>query len=163
MIFFFSPTLQDLCFLLDLKFKILWTIWISQKRKFKNNSHSWATKTYRNTGCMNLNEVRILNIRPLISAFFFCSLFGTLNVCVVHWCVLTRDKQWWFPCFNSSWRIKATLCVLSDLDELIRHGDWKRFASPTQINSTKPPTATSQPSPPAYTKEKGRGTYLTVG
>lgn len=41
-----------------------------------------------------------------------------------------------------------------DLDELIRHGDWKSFASPTQINSTKSPTATSQPSPPAYTKEK---------
>ncbi|XP_070712703.1 centriolar and ciliogenesis-associated protein HYLS1 [Pempheris klunzingeri] len=41
-----------------------------------------------------------------------------------------------------------------DLDELIRHGDWKSLASPTQINSTKSQAAKSQPSPPAYTKEK---------
>ncbi|KAM9362941.1 centriolar and ciliogenesis-associated protein HYLS1 [Symphorus nematophorus] len=41
-----------------------------------------------------------------------------------------------------------------DLDELIRHGEWTSLASPTQINCTKPQTAASQPSPPAYTKEK---------
>lgn len=40
-----------------------------------------------------------------------------------------------------------------DLDELIRRGEWKSLASSTQIN-TKSQTATSQPSPPAYTKEK---------
>uniref|UniRef100_A0A3Q0RWJ1 HYLS1 centriolar and ciliogenesis associated n=1 Tax=Amphilophus citrinellus TaxID=61819 RepID=A0A3Q0RWJ1_AMPCI len=42
-----------------------------------------------------------------------------------------------------------------DLDELIRRGEWKSLASSTQIN-TKSQTATSQPSPPAYTKEKGQ-------
>ncbi|XP_029284220.1 hydrolethalus syndrome protein 1 [Cottoperca gobio] len=36
-----------------------------------------------------------------------------------------------------------------DLDELVRHGEWKSLASPAQINN-----ATSQPSPPAFTKEK---------
>lgn len=41
-----------------------------------------------------------------------------------------------------------------DLDELIRHGEWKTLASPTQTNCTKVPTDTSQRSPPAYTKEK---------
>uniref|UniRef100_UPI0037E93DE0 centriolar and ciliogenesis-associated protein HYLS1 n=1 Tax=Semicossyphus pulcher TaxID=241346 RepID=UPI0037E93DE0 len=59
-----------------------------------------------------------------------------------------------------------------DLDELIRHGEWKSLASPTQINSTKSLTATSRPSPPAYTKEKvgqsyfedcGEGFYLHAG
>ncbi|XP_042372587.1 hydrolethalus syndrome protein 1 isoform X2 [Plectropomus leopardus] len=36
-----------------------------------------------------------------------------------------------------------------DLDELVRHGEWDSLASSTQINA-----AASQPSPPAYTKEK---------
>ncbi|KAK5865405.1 hypothetical protein PBY51_019681 [Eleginops maclovinus] len=36
-----------------------------------------------------------------------------------------------------------------DLDELVRHGEWKSLAPSPQIN---PPT--SQPSPPAFTKEK---------
>ncbi|XP_069545554.1 centriolar and ciliogenesis-associated protein HYLS1 [Brachyistius frenatus] len=40
-----------------------------------------------------------------------------------------------------------------DLDELIRHGDWKSLASPNQID-TKSPMPSSQPSPPAYVKEK---------
>ncbi|XP_056228788.1 centriolar and ciliogenesis-associated protein HYLS1 isoform X2 [Seriola aureovittata] len=41
-----------------------------------------------------------------------------------------------------------------DLDGLIRHGEWKTFASSNQINSTENHPALSQPSPPAYTKEK---------
>lgn len=66
-------------------------------------------------------------------------------------------------CFNSSSRITAVLCALIDLDELIQHGDLTNLTSPAQINSTKSPTARSQPSPPAYTKEKGGGLSLTVG
>ncbi|XP_044045490.1 hydrolethalus syndrome protein 1 isoform X2 [Siniperca chuatsi] len=59
-----------------------------------------------------------------------------------------------------------------DLDELIQHGEWKRLASPTQIDAAKFQTATSQPSPPAYTKEKvsqchfedsGEGFFLHAG
>nr|XP_046230846.1 hydrolethalus syndrome protein 1 isoform X2 [Scatophagus argus] len=54
-----------------------------------------------------------------------------------------------------------------DLDELIRHGEWSSLASPTQINSSKSPPATSQPSPPAYTKEKvsppSEGFFLHAG
>uniref|UniRef100_A0A3P8S986 Centriolar and ciliogenesis-associated protein HYLS1 C-terminal domain-containing protein n=1 Tax=Amphiprion percula TaxID=161767 RepID=A0A3P8S986_AMPPE len=46
-----------------------------------------------------------------------------------------------------------------DLDELIRHGDWKSLASLPQIN-TRSQTATSQPSPPAYTKEKVSQCYF---
>uniref|UniRef100_A0A3Q1EV89 HYLS1 centriolar and ciliogenesis associated n=1 Tax=Acanthochromis polyacanthus TaxID=80966 RepID=A0A3Q1EV89_9TELE len=53
-----------------------------------------------------------------------------------------------------------------DLDELIRHGDWKSLASLPQIN-TRCQTDTSQPSPPAYTKEKGQssaeGFFLHAG
>lgn len=54
-----------------------------------------------------------------------------------------------------------------DLNELVRHGEWKSPASSTQINDAK-----SQPSPPAYTKEKvsqcyfkgsGEGFYLHAG
>ncbi|XP_071360943.1 centriolar and ciliogenesis-associated protein HYSL1 [Trachinotus anak] len=41
-----------------------------------------------------------------------------------------------------------------DLDELIRHGEWKIFASSNHINPTQTHPTTSQPSPPAYTKEK---------
>ncbi|XP_076585311.1 centriolar and ciliogenesis-associated protein HYSL1 isoform X2 [Chaetodon auriga] len=42
-----------------------------------------------------------------------------------------------------------------DLDELIRRGEWKNFASPTQTYCTRSQTVTSHPSPPpAYTKEK---------
>lgn len=52
----------------------------------------------------------------------------------------------------------VTLCVTSDLDELVRHGEWKSLASPAQLNPAKSQTATSQQSPPAYTKEKGQGT-----
>ncbi|XP_034391328.1 trichohyalin isoform X3 [Cyclopterus lumpus] len=36
-----------------------------------------------------------------------------------------------------------------DLDELVRRGEWRCFASPAQINA-----AASRPSPPAFTKEK---------
>uniref|UniRef100_A0A3B4XMH5 HYLS1 centriolar and ciliogenesis associated n=1 Tax=Seriola lalandi dorsalis TaxID=1841481 RepID=A0A3B4XMH5_SERLL len=50
-----------------------------------------------------------------------------------------------------------------DLDGLIRHGEWKTFASSNQINSTENHPALSQPSPPAYTKEKGQGTYSGQG
>lgn len=59
-----------------------------------------------------------------------------------------------------------------DLDELIQHGEWKSLVSPTQINSTKSQRATTQPSPPAYTKEKvsqcyfedsGKGFFLHAG
>lgn len=46
-----------------------------------------------------------------------------------------------------------------DLDELIRDGDWKSMTSLPQIN-TKSQTATSQPSPPAYTKEKVSQSYF---
>lgn len=52
---------------------------------------------------------------------------------------------------------------MSDLEELVRREEWKSLASSTQINSDKSQVATSQPSPPAYTKEKGQGAYLTVG
>ncbi|XP_051239637.1 centriolar and ciliogenesis-associated protein HYSL1 isoform X2 [Dicentrarchus labrax] len=47
-----------------------------------------------------------------------------------------------------------------DLDELIKHGEWKSLASPTRVNSNKPQAATSQPSPPAYTKERVSQCYL---
>ncbi|KAM4595429.1 centriolar and ciliogenesis-associated protein HYLS1 isoform 1-T1 [Fundulus diaphanus] len=40
-----------------------------------------------------------------------------------------------------------------DLDKLICHGQWKNLASTTPVNITTQ-TATSQSSPPAYTKEK---------
>ncbi|XP_070771689.1 centriolar and ciliogenesis-associated protein HYLS1 isoform X2 [Enoplosus armatus] len=68
---------------------------------------------------------------------------------------------------------KHRLCEFKqDLDELIRHVEWKSLASPPQINSTKCQRATSQPSPPAYTKEKvspcyfedsGEGFFLHAG
>nr|XP_040041452.1 hydrolethalus syndrome protein 1 isoform X4 [Gasterosteus aculeatus aculeatus] len=54
-----------------------------------------------------------------------------------------------------------------DLDDLVRRGEWKSFASSAGMNS-----ATSQPSPPAYTKEKvgpcyfensGHGFFLHAG
>ncbi|XP_018528084.1 centriolar and ciliogenesis-associated protein HYLS1 [Lates calcarifer] len=41
-----------------------------------------------------------------------------------------------------------------DLDELIRHGEWKTLASSTEMNATKTLPAASRQSPPAYTKEK---------
>ncbi|CAJ1054140.1 hydrolethalus syndrome protein 1 homolog isoform X2 [Xyrichtys novacula] len=41
-----------------------------------------------------------------------------------------------------------------DLDDLIRHGEWKNLTSPPPINSSRSPTASSGPSPPAFTKEK---------
>ncbi|XP_038568342.1 hydrolethalus syndrome protein 1 isoform X1 [Micropterus salmoides] len=42
-----------------------------------------------------------------------------------------------------------------DLDDLIQHGEWKSLTSPTPINSTvNGQTASSRPSPPAFTKEK---------
>ncbi|XP_029350662.1 hydrolethalus syndrome protein 1 homolog [Echeneis naucrates] len=41
-----------------------------------------------------------------------------------------------------------------DLDELIRRGEWKTFAPSNQTNSTQNHPSTSQPSPPAFTKEK---------
>lgn len=44
---------------------------------------------------------------------------------------------------------------MPDLDELVRHGQWKKVA-PAALISTKTPTATTQSSPPAYTKEKGQ-------
>uniref|UniRef100_A0A3Q3WZB3 Centriolar and ciliogenesis-associated protein HYLS1 C-terminal domain-containing protein n=1 Tax=Mola mola TaxID=94237 RepID=A0A3Q3WZB3_MOLML len=44
-----------------------------------------------------------------------------------------------------------------DLDELIKHGDLKHLTSPAQISTAKFRTAMSQPSPPAYIKEKDRG------
>ncbi|XP_031155768.1 hydrolethalus syndrome protein 1 homolog isoform X4 [Sander lucioperca] len=47
-----------------------------------------------------------------------------------------------------------------DLDELVRHGEWKSLASPAQLNPAKSQTATSQQSPPAYTKEKVSQCYL---
>ncbi|XP_008282465.1 hydrolethalus syndrome protein 1 [Stegastes partitus] len=56
-----------------------------------------------------------------------------------------------------------------DLDELIRRGEWKSLASVPQINTK---SQTSQPSPPAYTKEKvsqcyfkgsGEGFFLHAG
>lgn len=47
-----------------------------------------------------------------------------------------------------------------DLDELIQHGQWESLTSPAHIKSTKSPTATSQPSPPAYTKEKVGHCYV---
>lgn len=54
---------------------------------------------------------------------------------------MLRTRKW----------ITAALCAMTDLDELIRHGELKNLTSPAQTA----PTATSQPSPPAYTKEKG--------
>lgn len=60
-----------------------------------------------------------------------------------------------------------------DLEELVRREEWKSLASSTQINSDKSQVATSQPSPPAYTKEKvsrqcyfkgsGEGFFLHTG
>lgn len=65
-------------------------------------------------------------------------------------------------CLKSSLRLTAVLCALIDLDELIRHGDLTNMTSPAQINPTKSPAARSQPSPPAYTKEKGGGARLSL-
>lgn len=138
---------QILHHLLDLKLKILWTTWISQRRKFENSWRSSATKTYQDTGCVNSSEVRLWNIHPpSVVIILLCAfLFGILNVYNVYWCL------------NS-----VSLCVISDLDELIRHGEWKTLASSTEMNATKTLPATSRPSPPAYTKEKGQGIFLTV-
>ncbi|XP_026216504.1 hydrolethalus syndrome protein 1 [Anabas testudineus] len=47
-----------------------------------------------------------------------------------------------------------------DLDELIRHREWKTLDSSTPSTSSKSPTATSQHSPPAYTKEKVSQCYI---
>uniref|UniRef100_A0A3P9DJW8 HYLS1 centriolar and ciliogenesis associated n=1 Tax=Maylandia zebra TaxID=106582 RepID=A0A3P9DJW8_9CICH len=41
-----------------------------------------------------------------------------------------------------------------DLDELVRRGEWKGLSSSNEINA-KSQATTPQPSPPAYTKEKG--------
>ncbi|KAG7485875.1 hypothetical protein JOB18_020233 [Solea senegalensis] len=46
-----------------------------------------------------------------------------------------------------------------ELDELIRCGEWKAFTSVAQKHSTKPQPI-SQPSPPAYTKEKVSQCYI---
>lgn len=48
--------------------------------------------------------------------------------------------------------------ALTDLDELIQCGEWRNFASSTQINS-KSQMARSQQGPPAFTKEKGQGIH----
>lgn len=58
-------------------------------------------------------------------------------------------------------KIKGALCLMSDLDELIQHGEWERLVSPTQTDFTKSQRATTQPSPPAFTKEKGQMSYST--
>nr|XP_019961978.1 PREDICTED: hydrolethalus syndrome protein 1 [Paralichthys olivaceus]XP_019961979.1 PREDICTED: hydrolethalus syndrome protein 1 [Paralichthys olivaceus] len=47
-----------------------------------------------------------------------------------------------------------------DLDELIRRGEWKTLASPTQTDVTRTHPASAQPSPPAYTKEKVSQSYF---
>lgn len=52
--------------------------------------------------------------------------------------------------------IAAILRAMTDLDELIKHGDLKHLTSPAQISTAKFRTAMSQPSPPAYIKEKGQ-------
>uniref|UniRef100_A0A3Q2VPT0 HYLS1 centriolar and ciliogenesis associated n=1 Tax=Haplochromis burtoni TaxID=8153 RepID=A0A3Q2VPT0_HAPBU len=44
-----------------------------------------------------------------------------------------------------------------DLDELVRRGEWKGLSSSNEINA-KSQATTPQPSPPAYTKEKGQST-----
>ncbi|KAI3353521.1 hypothetical protein L3Q82_020044, partial [Scortum barcoo] len=46
-----------------------------------------------------------------------------------------------------------------DLDELIQRGEWRSLTSPTRPNF-KSQTATTQPSPPAFTKEKVRQCYF---
>lgn len=47
-----------------------------------------------------------------------------------------------------------------DLDDLVRRGEWKSFASPAQMDAAKPQAAAPQPSPPAFTKEKvGRSCF----
>ncbi|XP_037546546.1 hydrolethalus syndrome protein 1 [Nematolebias whitei] len=46
-----------------------------------------------------------------------------------------------------------------DLDELVRHGQWKNV-SPATLISTKTTTATTHSSPPAYTKEKVSTSYF---
>lgn len=55
---------------------------------------------------------------------------------------------------------RTRVCALSDLDELLRHGEWGRLASAAQINSSSAQTGTCQrpqsQSPPAFTKEKGQ-------
>lgn len=69
---------------------ILWTIWISQKRKFKNNWRSWATKTSQNTGFVNSSKVRLWNHpshphSPYCSSALFVACLGHLMfmVCIV--------------------------------------------------------------------------------
>ncbi|XP_036965133.1 hydrolethalus syndrome protein 1 homolog [Acanthopagrus latus] len=44
--------------------------------------------------------------------------------------------------------------VKQDLDELIQRGRGRSFSSPPQTNAAESQTATSRPSPPAFTKEK---------
>lgn len=46
------------------------------------------------------------------------------------------------------------MCILSDLDELIHHGQLKNLASATPVNINTQ-TGASQSGPRAYTKEKG--------
>ncbi|XP_053272031.1 centriolar and ciliogenesis-associated protein HYSL1 isoform X1 [Pleuronectes platessa] len=47
-----------------------------------------------------------------------------------------------------------------DLDDLIRRGEWKSLTSPKQTDATSPHSASSQPSPPPYTKEKVSQSYF---
>ncbi|XP_061583464.1 centriolar and ciliogenesis-associated protein HYLS1 [Cololabis saira] len=49
-----------------------------------------------------------------------------------------------------------------ELDELIQNGQWKSLAPVTQVNG-RSPMADSQPSPPAYTKEKVSQCYFGSG
>ncbi|XP_047433752.1 uncharacterized protein hyls1 isoform X5 [Mugil cephalus] len=46
-----------------------------------------------------------------------------------------------------------------DLDDLIRHGEWRSLAPSTRLNH-KTVTTTSQPSPPVFTKEKVGRCYI---
>lgn len=120
------------------KQQTLWAALISQRRKLRRSWPSWATETFPNTSCRNSSKVPLSNTRHI------SNLLGFLSVCVV---IL------YFLLFLPT----------ADLDELILHGELRHLASPPQSTSTKPlkPAAT-QPSPPAFIKEKGFRYYLSV-
>lgn len=66
-------------------------------------------------------------------------------------------------CSVCSIHISGYFFPTADLDELILHGELRHLASPPQSSSTKPPKpAATQQSPPAFIKEKGFHSYLSV-
>lgn len=123
----------------NIKLTTLWTTWTSQKKKFNSNWLFLAIRPYQNTGCWSLSKVILMSHMSLLGRFWSCRYL----------CAEQENKS-----------VVFLVCILSDLDDLIRHGQWKNLASPTPI-SIHAQTGASLSSLPAYTKEKGEShSYL---